>query len=99
LQARATLLVWRSADIEESLERALQLRDRLTASSYVESAHARTFVRSEVYCGSNNTEEVPEAVDQLLGACSGISCFHFELVSDLRCMRLSAPWAAICLCP
>lgn len=60
-----------STDLEDSLERALQLRDRLRDSTFVEGAHLRRCVRSQVYCGDDQSDAVPDAVDQLLGACSG----------------------------
>ncbi len=58
------------ADVEESLEHALTLRDRLKNGSIDDGRHARSLC-SKVYPEAAASDALPAAVDQLLGECSG----------------------------
>ena len=56
------------ADIEESLEHALVLRDRLKSVDGTKQARS---LCSKVYPEAAGLDALPAAVDQLLGECSG----------------------------
>ncbi|KAK9917689.1 hypothetical protein WJX75_007196 [Coccomyxa subellipsoidea] len=78
------------ADIEESLEQALNLRDRLKNGSIDDSRHVRSLC-SKVYPEAAGSDELPAAVDQLLGECSACNLHTaIALVSKMRALGIRA---------
>ncbi|BDA48523.1 probable f-box/LRR-repeat protein 2 [Coccomyxa sp. Obi] len=78
------------ADIEESLEHALMLRDRLRNGSVDDTKQARSLC-SKVYPEAAGSDALPAAVDQLLGECSACNLHTaIALVSKMRALGIRA---------